>query len=523
MALGTVSAGTDVEVLSEALFCIYFAIWKGNGTKKNEYLSTQGDKSFRRVWERGVGTRQSPIDTIGKFNAWANYMGISSTIRRVTSDPAFRGRVNKIHNFINGFPRSTPGLWGRRLVEQQEAFWGSQYTSLVSKTYSAMRADMIPATYNPYQVYESISAKVRSNTDFTASIDKDKWNPSDIWMFTSTAVSELTPFKRNLNNQVLQDPEYKIGYMNALNNKIWDLYESHDLYPVSLKAPGNTVRVTAENQKEGSRDYEKVIRYTGCEYTNDNQDAKINFEVDLWDVRARRIEERNYMIARLKVKTADVPGLGSGGGSRLEIEVLHPPGGARYGTIGTDIQRKIIEQTDNSGIRRLQQIRRRFNGSNGTDNLWRDWWSGSQTWMGRKAYGDDLKNNYRDRSDWSDFIDKIKPYTNALYGHLNNRQVWDPPASAKLDPNNPKVWISKTVAGEVGIAVDSIVTQLMRDITVENLFNVSASGKVQSGTSIGQLKRRLASLDSNMKAEIKAFPPAKANLIWNSCFHLVVK
>ena len=143
--------------------------------------------------------------------------------------------------------------------------------------------------------------------------------------------------------------------------------------------------------------------------------------------------------------------------------------------------------------------------------------------MGRKAYADDFKNNYRDRDDWSDFIDKIKPYTNALYGYLNNRQVWDPPASAKLDPNNPKVWISKTVAGEVGIAVDAIMTQLMRDITVENLFNVSASGKVQSGTSIGQLKRRLASLDSNMKAEIKAFPPAKANLIWNSCFHLVVK
>ena len=171
----------------------------------------------------------------------------------------------------------------------------------------------------------------------------------------------------------------------------------------------------------------------------------------------------------------------------------------------------------------MQQIRRRFNGSNGTDNLWRDWWSGSQTWMGRKAYADDFKNNYRDRDDWSDFIDKIKPYTNALYGYLNNRQVWDPPASAKLDPNNPKVWISKTVAGEVGIAVDAIMTQLMRDITVENLFNVSASGKVQSGTAIGQLKRRLASLDSATKADISAFPPARANLIWHSCFHLVVK
>ena len=520
MALGTVSPGTDVEVLSEALFCIYFAIWKGNGTKKNEYLSDTGNKSYSRVWQIGVGSRPSPIDNITKFNAWANYMGISRTISRVISDPAFTRRVNKIHNFINGFPRTTPGLWGQRLVDQQNTFWSSTYTNF-SKTYIAMRADMIPVGYDPYKVYEEISKKVRSTTTFTSAIDKDKWNPSDIWMFTNAAIRSLTPFNRNLNNLVLQDPEYKIGYMNALNNRIWDLYESHDLYPVSLKAPGTTVRVTAENQRAGSRDFEKVVRYTGCEYTNDNQDAKINFEVDLWDVRNRTIAERNYMRARLKVKTATITGLGSGGGSRLEIEVLHPPGGARYGTIGTDLQRKIIEQTDNSGIRRLQQIRNRFNGTMGTQDLWSDWWRGSQNWMGRKAYNDDFSANYT--NDWPGFIDKIRPYTNALYGHLNTGRVWDPPSSARLDPNNPKVWISKTVAGEVGIAVDSIMTQLMKDITVENLFNVSASGKVQSGTAIGQLKRRLASLDSATKADIRAFPPARANLIWNSCFHLVVK
>lgn len=508
MALANVTPGTDVEVLSEALFCIYFAIWKQGGAKKTQYLEDVG-----KVWE--------DIDTITRFNTWASSMGITRMIARVAADPAFRRRVNKVHNFLTGFPRSRPGQWGEVLIKQQDAFFASRYTSFTG-SFVAMRADMIPARYDPYKVYESISRKVRIGTDFNAPIDKDKWNPSDVWIFAPSAITALVPFKTNLNNQVLADPEYKIGYMNALNNRIWELSEARKLYPVSLKAPGSSIRITAENQKEGSKDFEKVIRYTGCEYTNDNQDAKINFSVDLYDNRARKITEREYMRARLKVKTATISGLGSGGGSRLEIEVLHPPGGARYGTIGTDIQRKIIEQTDNSGIRHLQRIRRQFNGSGNTENLWNEWFSGSQTWMGRKAFADAYAADYRD--DWPGFIDKIKPYTNALYAHLNRGGGrWDPPRSAKLNPDNPKVWISKTVAGEVGVAIDSIVTQLMKDITVENLFNVSASQKIQSGTSMGQLKRRLKSLDNATKADIKAFPPAKAKLIWTSCFHLVVK
>ena len=63
----------------------------------------------------------------------------------------------------------------------------------------------------------------------------------------------------------------------------------------------------------------------------------------------------------------------------------------------------------------------------------------------------------------------------------------------------------------------------MKDITMENLFNTAASQKVQTGTSIGQLKRRLKTMDNSLKEDLREFPPAKANLIWNSCFYLVVK
>ena len=520
MALETVSAGTDVEVLSEALSCIYFAIWKKCGTKKTEQLSDTGDKSWTRVWQVGVGPSEQPIDTITRFTAWSNYMGITRTIARVIGDPAFREKVNKIHNFVNGFPRSRPGLWQQRLVDQQNSFWSSTYTNFTGGNFVAMRADMIPVRFDPYSVYTEISRRVRTSTDFRTAIDKDKWNPSDVWIFAPSAITSLVPFKTNLNNQVLQDDEYKIGYMNALNNKIWDLYQDHKLYPVSLKAPGQRVRITAENQKEGSADFSKVVRYTGTDYSRDNQDAKIGFAVDLYNNATRRISEKNYMAGILKVKTATITGMGSGGGSRLEIEV-RPASGARYGTIGTDLQRLIIEQTDRTGIQALERIRRTFNGQNGTENLWRRWWNGQNNWLGRAQYSATAREM---RNNQQEFIELIRPYTNALFGKLNNGQAaWDPSRTGSMDPSLAIVRVSKTHAGEIGVAIDAIMNRVMKDITVENLFNLAASQKVQTGTSMGQLKRRLKSMDNSLKEELKRFPPARANLIWNSCFYLVVK
>ena len=513
------ATSSDVEALSEGLFCVYFAIWKVGGAKKTEYLSDTGSKSWQRVWQLGVATNSAPIDNTARFNAWATYMGISGIISNVSCDPAFTRRINKINSYITAFPRSNPGIWHRRLVDQQDALWASTYTNFTSKNYIAMRADEIPVAYDPYKVYEEISKKVRSNTQFRAAIDKDKWNPSDVWIFTNRAIQSLTPFKTNLNNQILQDPEYDIGYMNALNNRIWELYSEHELYPISLKAPGTTVRITAENQKAGSIDFEKVVRYRGTEYSRNNQDAKIGFSVDLYDNRTRRITERNYLAGVLKVKTATISGYGSGGGSRLEIEV-RPAGGARYGSVGTDLQRRIIEETDNTGIRALQQIRRRFNGRGGTTDLWGRWWSGRANWLGREEYA----NAIREDPTGVTFINDIKPYVNALYANLNpGIAAWDPPMTSQMDPNNPKVWASKAHAGEIGVAVDAIVNRVMKDITVENIFNVAASQKVQTGTSLGQLKRRLRTMDNALKTDLRRFPPSKAKLVWNSCFHLVVK
>ena len=84
------------------------------------------------------------------------------------------------------------------------------------------------------------------------------------------------------------------------------------------------------------------------------------------------------------------------------------------------------------------------------------------------------------------------------------------------------MFISKTHAGEVGVAVDGIVRTFMKSIVLENLYNIASSTSVQTGTALEQLERRVDGLSTQLKADIQKFPPAKADMIWESGFHLVV-
>ena len=100
--------------------------------------------------------------------------------------------------------------------------------------------------------------------------------------------------------------------------------------------------------------------------------------------------------------------------------------------------------------------------------------------------------------------------------------AWDPPQNV-LGNKPGVVYVSKTHAGEMGVAVDKIMRQFMKGIVLENLFNIASSQQVQTGTSAEQLKRRASSLSKKLKGDLQKFPPAKADLIWKSSFYLVVK
>ena len=72
----------DVEVLSEALFCYYFAIYKNN--KQKEYNFSE--------WAR-IKTKNDLLSFTGKY-------GITHIVKHVNDDPAFVSRIPKVVEFL---------------------------------------------------------------------------------------------------------------------------------------------------------------------------------------------------------------------------------------------------------------------------------------------------------------------------------------------------------------------------------------------------------------------------------------
>jgi len=161
----------DVEVLSEAMFCYYFAL-KLKG-KLNQYK--------QQDW--------NSITKKGDLDSWTRKNGIYTIVSRVNSDSAFLSRLNKVPTFL------IEKGWHERLVAQQEKFF-SKYT--FGSSFLAMRADEIPAVYDPYKVYEVSSQKAKTAYGFKGTVDKDKWNPSDVWIFSPKSIQVLKKYVSKL-------------------------------------------------------------------------------------------------------------------------------------------------------------------------------------------------------------------------------------------------------------------------------------------------------------------------------------
>tara|TARA_B100001996_G_scaffold87096_1_gene64450 strand:+ start:1061 stop:2503 length:1443 start_codon:yes stop_codon:yes gene_type:complete len=474
----------DVEVLSEAMFCYYFAIWKQG--KKKQF----DPKSFEQ------------ITNYSHLTKWVGEMGIGSIVTRVSSDGALKSRINKINEFLNDKG------WHERLVAQLDAFMGHNKIKVGAGRYEAMRADMLPPAISPYRAYNQISKKVKGKLGFKGRVDKDKWNPSDVWIMTTKVQTTLKQFVSITNQQIFNNPEYCVDYVNKLNRFIQSQFQRGQLFPVSLKAPSGQVKIVFENDRYSS--VKKVVRYTKIEFTDSNQDAKIRFSVDKVDYDTGRVEKRDYIKGSIKTKTV------KSGGARLEIEG-GSGSGARYGSMGTENYQWIIKETDNTGIKELNNIRNKSE----FDNLKTKYWSGTggKEWLGRGKYVKEFNKQPQI------FAEEIKPYTQILFSKINNGRMWDA-AAVKSAKSEEEKWLNKTHAGEVAIAVDRITNKVTRDITVENLFNLAASQGFGAGISKAQVevrKRQAQTLGQKLGEGFQAVPIDESNKIWSSCFYVVVK
>ena len=112
-----------------------------------------------------------------------------------------------------------------------------------------------------------------------------------------------------------------------------------------------------------------------------------------------------------------------------------------------------------------------------------------------------------------------------MFRHINNRD-WDS-ASIEMSAKSPEeAYLNKTHAGEVAVAVDDITKQIMRDITVENLFNLAASQGFGAGVSQSQLETRMnmqKAMGKQLGEDFKGVEVDNSKKFWTSCFYMVLK
>jgi len=460
---GTVG-GKEVEVFSEAFFCYYFAL------KAEDKLSNYSPQ----IWKT--------ITTKQQLDAWTKKVGIYSYVETQNNDKAFTSRLHLAIPFlvVNG--------WHDRLIKQMDKFF-SVVKPGNGKNYEAMRADEVPKELNAQDVFTILAEKVKQKYGFSRAVDKDKWNPGDVWIFSTQGKQKLKSLIAKARQTASSPAPYTAGAVAELNKIIYDLYLKKDLFPVSLKAPGATVHVSEENAV-GSN-ITKTARFIKTELGPTNLDVKIHFAVDLYDEKKKQIVEKNYLVGRIKSKTDT-------GGFRLEIEA--PGAGARFGSIGTENYQWIIYNTDNSGIKKLETIRDGF--KNLKDVLPKKG-SGDKEWLGASGIQSFVKKNPKDVSD-------LTPYLDKMYKLVNG--------SGKFERKDPKDIMNKTIASEIAVAIEFITNKLTRDVTVENLYDLAASQRFSAGIRADQLAKRKGIYSK----EAKALGPKESMYVFESCFYLKV-
>jgi len=461
---GASIGGKQVEVLSETFICIYCAM-KIAGTLK-DYISDKGH------------TKWVNVKTASDLRSFASKYKILSYVENQFKDSEFIKYMNLSYAFL------VEKEWHERVLAQVDAFFGQHN---LTKKYKMMRADVLPSNVDPYEIFTNISKKIQTAYNFSRPVDKDKWNPADVWFYTDKAEKQLVDFKSKTIAKLNKDNKKSISSLNDLNTLIYNLYESKDLYPVSMKAPsGRSARVSNINEDS---EIEQRLEFDRVDLGQNNLDVKLRFKIVTQKKKSKKVISK--VAGYLKSKTDT-------GGYRLEVEV--PGSGARFGSIGTENYQFIIANTDDSGIKKLQQFRKNSNSFSNMPNENKPG-DGDLDWLGAKSsYYPALSKTKSGTEDY------LEGYLQNLFNEVNNQNV-------KITGNKNKFILNKTIASEIAVAINSIKSKINKEITLENLYNLSASQGFRTGISKQQLQAR---------GEKVIASKVTANNIFDSCFYIKV-
>tara|TARA_B100000131_G_C18085023_1_gene599749 strand:+ start:44 stop:1774 length:1731 start_codon:yes stop_codon:yes gene_type:complete len=321
---------------------------------------------------------------------------------------------------------------------------------------------VLPLIYNPYKVF-ALSISLPNK------IKPDKWNPADIWVMTASGKRDLIRF-----NQKIQ--RTGVHNINAINNFLQIKYDEGSIIPISLKKlnPSNP-HFTLMNSKYFVEQIDTSSQTNPpiIEFTQDNQDVKINFTV-----RTIRLANPspNMMMMQDRIQNAIgqvVPGSEKNirikynvNKQQLEVEYDQTRSGvklseARHGSIGRKLLNDIISSTSRQGIDKLNELKEPYVRTNYPLEINQTYFTSDKIRVdeGNKATA------LRYLSDiWELINDDIFP------------QYWE----QRFGRNDNAVRL-KITSGEIGVSINEIPNTKIKNRVIQNLYNAASSIGVMKG------------------------------------------
>ena len=469
---GKISTGGVVtEVLSEVGFCFYFALDVNN----------QLDRYSVDSW--------TTVKNTADFKKLCNqYRGVVSMLSYQFNDVKdMDSQLSKMHSFLTTEKFD-------EIIRRQVKKFRSTYKNITSSFFIA-RPSALPTAQSPYTAYNNIADSLKDYIGNPRKIGPDKWNPADFWIFSRRGLQLIEQWNtKSKKLKALNSETYSSSYMNLVNRQLIKLYEKGEVYPVSLKKSGPSVKISEINL--GKDEVEQTLEYDRVLLAPTNQDVQIYYKIKTFENK-KLISTKNYYA---KMKTLS-------GGFRLELFEAGKGGQARHGSIGVGLQNFIIYNTDRTGIGVLQDIRDEFDDN--PDIYDKIPTKGSRNWMGVNNYSKMGKN-----------AEALLPYVNKMMEAINGADSKF--NDEKFGGSRPLAIATKAGAGEMAVAITKILNRNARDITIENLHLAAGSGGVQVGASPQQIAARARNLGMSEDELVLPVDMGAYDAILGAGFHLKI-
>jgi len=466
-----VTTETGSEVIAQ--IALAWAIKKGRSLNVSDCVEVQKDNKGKPIMTKIGGIdnyvpvldgRGNPIPINGPDSPFSD----SSIVTQSKSNLSNKTFLVELCKWGLGGPKASKGLtWidgqGRNMLQLKNRL---KFTKK-GKIYNDKIYDF-KSNKSPYKAFS------RANTGSKP----DKWNPADMWFMTN--YGKATMEKGNQKN-------YSLSMMNQL---LVNLYKSHDIIPISLKAPtksGAHFDVINTNEYFHRIVFNQTNNPT-VQILNENQDMRINFTVEVVKLPKGVSSQRATNNPSLVSNAQPIKGTGKHimlkyhvNNNLLELEYsqmgVPKIGDAKHGKIGYTSAVPIIRKTSSTGINKLRQVQQKYKDTTYTNSRGKQekfGLNGSNWFM---ATGAPTKKKVD-----SDSMAMMTEYVRDIWNAVSKeKDVGESPSIPNEKMNDAKSMWSKARAVELAFAVGGISSDTIKKRVVENLYNVAGSIQRASG------------------------------------------